>query len=102
MVRATTRAARGLRCSMKRLIVPPLPAASRPSNKITCLPPVSEAQYWIKRSGERVVIVFEGRDAAGKGGTIKRCREHLNPRGARHVALAKPTEAERGEWYFQR
>ena len=53
-------------------------------------------------AGERVVIVFEGRDAAGKGGTIKRFREHLNPRGARHVALAKPTEAERGEWYFQR
>jgi len=47
-----------------------------------------KAQYWVKRSGERVVIVFEGRDAAGKGGTIKRFREHLNPRGARHVALA--------------
>ena len=55
-----------------------------------------------RRAGERVVIVFEGRDAAGKGGTIKRFREHLTPRGARHVALAKPTEAERGEWYFQR
>jgi polyphosphate kinase 2 len=61
-----------------------------------------KAQYWVKKSGERVVIVFEGRDAAGKGGTIKRFREHLNPRGARHVALAKPTEGERGEWYFQR
>ena len=48
------------------------------------------------------MIVFEGRDAAGKPGTIRRFREHLNPRGARHVALAKPTEAERGEWYFQR
>jgi polyphosphate kinase len=48
------------------------------------------------------VIVFEGRDAAGKGGTIRRFREHLNPPGARHVALAKPTEAERGEWFFQR
>ena len=61
-----------------------------------------KAQYWVKASGERVVIVFEGRDAAGKGGTIKRFREHMNPRGARHVALAKPTEVERGEWYFQR
>ena len=61
-----------------------------------------KAQYWVKGSGARVVVVFEGRDAAGKGGTIKRFREHLNPRGARHVALAKPTEAERGAWYFQR
>jgi polyphosphate kinase 2 len=61
-----------------------------------------KAQYWVKATGERVVVVFEGRDAAGKGGTIKRFREHMNPRGARHVALAKPTETERGEWYFQR
>jgi polyphosphate kinase 2 len=61
-----------------------------------------KAQYWVKEAGERVVIVFEGRDAAGKGGTIKRFREHMNPRGARHIALAKPTGTERGEWYFQR
>ncbi len=53
-------------------------------------------------TGERVVIVFEGRDAAGKGGTIKRFMEHLNPRHARAIALSKPTEAERGQWYFQR
>lgn len=59
-------------------------------------------QTWIKDSGERVVIVFEGRDAAGKGGTIKRFMEHLNPRGARVVALEKPSEVERGQWYFQR
>lgn len=59
-------------------------------------------QAWVKDSGERVVIVFEGRDAAGKGGTIKRFMEHLNPRGARVVALDKPTDAERGQWYFQR
>ena len=58
-----------------------------------------KAQYWVKATGERVVVVLEGRDAAGKGGTIKRFREHLNPRGARHVALARPTETERGEWY---
>ena len=57
---------------------------------------------WVKESGERVVILFEGRDAAGKGGTIKRIMEHLNPRGARVVALQKPTEFERGQWYFQR
>jgi polyphosphate kinase 2 len=59
-------------------------------------------QEWIKETGERLVIVFEGRDAAGKGGTIKRFMEHLNPRGARVVALAKPTERERSQWYFQR
>ena len=59
-------------------------------------------QVWIKETGQRVVIVFEGRDAAGKGGTIKRFMEHMNPRGARVVALEKPTERERSQWYFQR
>lgn len=59
-------------------------------------------QAWVKETGQRVVIVFEGRDAAGKGGTIKRMMEHLNPRGARVVALEKPSESERGQWYFQR
>jgi polyphosphate kinase len=59
-------------------------------------------QHWARETGQRVVILFEGRDAAGKGGTIKRFMEHLNPRGARVVALEKPTEIERGQWYFQR
>jgi polyphosphate kinase 2 len=59
-------------------------------------------QAWVKDSGQKIVILFEGRDAAGKGGTIKRFMEHLNPRGARVVALEKPTETERGQWYFQR
>jgi polyphosphate kinase len=59
-------------------------------------------QAWVKDSGQRVVILFEGRDAAGKGGTIKRFMEHLNPRGARVVALEKPSDVERGQWYFQR
>jgi polyphosphate kinase 2 len=59
-------------------------------------------QAWVKDTGQKVVILFEGRDAAGKGGTIKRFMEHLNPRGARVVALEKPTGVERGEWYFQR
>ena len=59
-------------------------------------------QQWIKKSGQKVVVLFEGRDAAGKGGTIKRFMEHLNPRGARVVALDKPTEEEKGQWYFQR
>jgi polyphosphate kinase 2 len=59
-------------------------------------------QAWVKETGQRVVILFEGRDAAGKGGTIKRFMEHLNPRGARVVALEKPTETELGQWYFQR
>ncbi|MBC8636544.1 polyphosphate kinase 2 [Caballeronia sp. EK] len=59
-------------------------------------------QAWVRDTGQRLVIVFEGRDAAGKGGTIKRFMEHLNPRGARVVALEKPSERERGQWYFQR
>ena len=59
-------------------------------------------QAWVKETGQRVVILFEGRDAAGKGGTIKRVMEHLNPRGARVVALEKPSDVERGQWYFQR
>jgi polyphosphate kinase 2 (PPK2 family) len=59
-------------------------------------------QRWSKRTGARHVIVFEGRDAAGKGGTIQRFTQHLNPRGARVVALEKPTETEKAQWYFQR
>ena len=59
-------------------------------------------QNWVKETGQKVVILFEGRDAAGKGGTIKRFMEHLNPRGAHVVALEKPSETERGQWYFQR
>lgn len=59
-------------------------------------------QYWTQDTGTRHIIVFEGRDAAGKGGTIKRFMEHLNPRAARVVALTKPTETELGQWYFQR
>ncbi|MDO9222296.1 MAG: polyphosphate kinase 2, partial [Caulobacter sp.] len=59
-------------------------------------------QAWVKDSSQRVIILFEGRDAAGKGGAIKRFMEHLNPRGARVVALEKPSEVERGQWYFQR
>ncbi len=59
-------------------------------------------QAWVKDTRQRLVILFEGRDAAGKGGAIKRFMEHLNPRGARVVALEKPSEVERGQWYFQR
>ena len=59
-------------------------------------------QNWVKESGAKVVLLFEGRDAAGKGGTIKRFTEHLNPRGARVVALEKPSEREQTQWYFQR
>lgn len=59
-------------------------------------------QSWVNATGQKVVILFEGRDAAGKGGTIKRFMEHLNPRGARVVALPKPTPTQRGQWYFQR
>ena len=61
-----------------------------------------KVQNWVKLTGQRIVVLFEGRDAAGKGGTIKRFMEHLNPRAARVVALEKPTEHESGQWYFQR
>ena len=61
-----------------------------------------KAQNWVKETGQRIVVLFEGRDAAGKGGTIKRFMEHLNPRAARVVALEKPSERERTQWYFQR
>lgn len=59
-------------------------------------------QAWVRETGTRIAMVFEGRDAAGKGGTIGRARQNLNPRAARVVALSKPSERERGEWYFQR
>lgn len=61
-----------------------------------------KVQRWVKETGQRIVVLFEGRDAAGKGGTIKRFMEHLNPRGARVVALEKPTLEQQGQWYFQR
>lgn len=59
-------------------------------------------QAWLQATGHRVLILFEGRDAAGKGGTIEVMREYMNPRNARNVALTKPTETELGQWYFQR
>ncbi|GAA1973610.1 polyphosphate kinase 2 [Microbacterium pumilum] len=61
-----------------------------------------EMQHWVKETGARVLVIFEGRDAAGKGGAIKRVMQYLNPRHARVVALAKPSKKERGEWYYQR
>lgn len=61
-----------------------------------------KVQNWVKQTGQRIIVLFEGRDAAGKGGTIKRFMEHLNPRAARTVALEKPTDKEKGQWYFQR
>jgi polyphosphate kinase 2 len=61
-----------------------------------------KVQRWVEETGQKLVILFEGRDAAGKGGTIKRFMEHLNPRTARVVALSKPTERERTQWYYQR
>ncbi|MEM8838514.1 MAG: polyphosphate kinase 2, partial [Pseudomonadota bacterium] len=61
-----------------------------------------KVQDWVKATGQKIVLIFEGRDAAGKGGTIKRFTEHLNPRGARVVALDKPTDQEKTQWFFQR
>jgi polyphosphate kinase 2 len=61
-----------------------------------------QMEEWVAATGDRVVVIFEGRDAAGKGGTIKRITEYMNPRLTKHIALPKPTERERGQWYFQR
>ena len=61
-----------------------------------------KVQHWVQETGQKFVLLFEGRDAAGKGGTIKRFTEHLNPRAARVVALNKPSDVERGQWFFQR
>ena len=61
-----------------------------------------KVQIWAQETGQKFVILMEGRDAAGKGGTIKRFMEHLNPRYARAVALSKPSDAEKGQWFFQR
>ena len=71
-------------------------------NKFPLQVELVKLQNWVKEVGERVIIVFEGRDAAGKGGTIRRFMEHWNPRGARVVALDKPSKEELGQWYFQR
>lgn len=70
--------------------------------KFTLQMELLKLQSWVREARQRIVILFEGRDAAGKGGAIKRFMEHLNPRGARVVALEKPNEVERGQWYFQR
>ena len=61
-----------------------------------------EMQHWVASTGARVLVIFEGRDAAGKGGAIKRVTQYLNPRHARVVALPQPSERERGQWYYQR
>ncbi len=79
-----------------------MPSKDYEANMLELQVELLKAQRWIKEVGERIVMMFEGRDAAGKGGTIKRFMEHLNPRGARVVALEKPSERERTQWYFQR
>ena len=76
--------------------------ASYEKQKMALQVELLKVQRWVKETGQKIVVLFEGRDAAGKGGTIKRFMEHLNPRGARVVALDKPGEEERGQWFFQR
>jgi len=72
------------------------------TTKVALQAELLKAQIWAQETGEKFVLLFEGRDAAGKGGTIKRFMEHMNPRHARVVALNKPTDEERGQWFFQR
>jgi polyphosphate kinase 2 len=80
----------------------PMSAAEYEAHLIPLQAELVKAQNWVKAHGQRAIALFEGRDAAGKGGTIKRFMEHLNPRGARVVALDKPNETELRQWYFQR
>ena len=79
-----------------------MPSSQYEKEKALLQTELLKLQNWVKLSGKRIVGLFEGRDAAGKGGTIKRFMEHLNPRAAQVVALEKPNERERGQWYFQR
>jgi len=79
-----------------------MPRAAYEKQKAELQVELLKAQRWIQEEGQKIVLLFEGRDAAGKGGTIKRFMEHMNPRGARVVALAVPTQGERGQWFFQR
>lgn len=79
-----------------------LSRAKYEKEKVALQAELLKAQLWAQDTGEKFVLLFEGRDAAGKGGTIKRFTEHLNPRHARVVALNKPTDVERGQWFFQR
>lgn len=79
-----------------------MPTGEYEQQKLKLQAELLKVQKWVKLKGKKIVILFEGRDAAGKGGTIKRFMEHLNPRAAHVVALEKPTEREQGQWYFQR
>ena len=79
-----------------------MPSNTYEQEKLRLQAELLKVQKWVKTEGKKIVILFEGRDAAGKGGTIKRFMEHLNPRAAHVVALEKPTEREQGQWYFQR
>ncbi len=79
-----------------------MPANTYEQEKLRLQAELLKVQKWVKTEGKKIVILFEGRDAAGKGGTIKRFMEHLNPRAAHVIALEKPTEREKGQWYFQR
>lgn len=79
-----------------------MPTSEYEQEKLKLQAELLKVQQWVKSTGQRILVLFEGRDAAGKGGTIKRFMEHLNPRAAHIVALEKPTEREMGQWYFQR
>ncbi len=100
---ATTPNAAGPR-RRPRTTRPPQKMARKPyeAQKAQLQAELLKVQLWAQDTGQKFVLLFEGRDAAGKGGTIKRFTEHLNPRSARVVALNKPTDEERGQWYFQR
>ncbi|MEL6775510.1 MAG: polyphosphate kinase 2, partial [Pseudomonadota bacterium] len=80
----------------------PLPRKEYFANLLKLQAELIKMQYWVEQTGAKVCVIFEGRDSAGKGGAIKRIAQRLNPRSCRVVALPKPTERERTQWYFQR
>lgn len=97
LARAQKRAAAGLFPYTRKM-----PRSAYEAEKARLQAELLKVQLWAQDTGQKFVMLFEGRDAAGKGGTIKRFTEHLNPRSARVVALNKPTDEERGQWYYQR
>jgi polyphosphate kinase len=102
MFDSTTRSAGNAACSLRAMSEPRIPRKAYEQELRRLQARLVDMQAWVQSTGARIVVIFEGRDAAGKGSTIKRVSEYLNPRVTRIVALPTPTERERTQWYFQR
>jgi polyphosphate kinase 2 len=102
MFESTTRSTENAACSLRAMSEPRIPRKAYEQELRRLQARLVDMQAWVQSTGARIVVIFEGRDAAGKGSTIKRVSEYLNPRVTRIVALPTPTERERTQWYFQR